>query len=186
MTNEQSTEPHSPLGALLRRYRETAGLSQEALAERAGISSRGLLYLERGRHRPYPATLRRLADALALTPQEREALALATRRPGAPRPLPTTRSTRRAPLRPQRRPRSHRRLRGTTSPRPSPVLWAASAPRPACRSCSRPTASSPWSAPAAWGKPGSPWQSPRAASTATPTGPGWWSWPRWPTPDSCR
>src|SRR5579884_2465087 len=87
MTNEQSTEPHSPLGALLRRYRETAGLSQEALAERAGISSRGLLYLERGRHRPYPATLRRLADALALTPQEREALALATRRPGGAAPL---------------------------------------------------------------------------------------------------
>jgi tetratricopeptide (TPR) repeat protein/transcriptional regulator with XRE-family HTH domain len=60
-------------GDLLRCAREAAGLSQEALAERAGLSPRGLLYLERGRHRPHPATLRRLADALALTVPEREA-----------------------------------------------------------------------------------------------------------------
>jgi transcriptional regulator with XRE-family HTH domain len=39
-------------GALLRRYREEAGLTQEALAERAGLSARGISDLERGiRHR---------------------------------------------------------------------------------------------------------------------------------------
>lgn len=70
---------HHALGDLLRRYREAAGLSQEALAERAGLSPRGLLYLERGGRRPYPATLHRLADALSLTTEEREALTRAAR-----------------------------------------------------------------------------------------------------------
>ena len=70
---------YNACGDLIRRYREAAGLSQEALAERAGLSPRGLLYLERGKHRPYPGTLIRLADALALTPHEREALIQAVR-----------------------------------------------------------------------------------------------------------
>ncbi len=74
---KQPSESLRTFGTLLRRYREAAGLSQEALADCAGLSSRGLLYLERGMHRPYPATMRRLADALTLTAQEREALALA-------------------------------------------------------------------------------------------------------------
>ena len=65
----QPAGAHQAVGDLLRRYREVAGLSQEALAERAGMSPRGLLYLERGMRRPYPATLRRLADALSLTPR---------------------------------------------------------------------------------------------------------------------
>ena len=51
-------------GALLKRYREAAGLTQEELAERAELSVRGLIYLERGQRRPYPSTVRRLADAL--------------------------------------------------------------------------------------------------------------------------
>ena len=58
--------PYHSFGDLLRRYRERAGLSQEALAERAGLSARGLLYLERGKHRPHPGTLAHLADALSL------------------------------------------------------------------------------------------------------------------------
>ena len=37
-------------GELLRRYRVAAGLTQEALAERAGISTRGVSDLERRRH----------------------------------------------------------------------------------------------------------------------------------------
>src|SRR5437868_1376814 len=82
MMHGQLSGSHVSFGDLLRRYREAAGLSQEALAERAALSPRGLLYLERGMHRPYPGTLRRLADALSLTPQEREALMLA----GPPRP----------------------------------------------------------------------------------------------------
>jgi transcriptional regulator with XRE-family HTH domain len=54
-------------GGLLRHYRLAAGLSQDALAEAAGLSKRGISDLERGRRRaPYPTTVRRLADALNL------------------------------------------------------------------------------------------------------------------------
>jgi transcriptional regulator with XRE-family HTH domain len=49
-------------GTLLQRYRLAAGLSQEALAERAGVSARALSDLERGRRQaPYPHTVRQLA-----------------------------------------------------------------------------------------------------------------------------
>ena len=54
-------------GSVLQRFRIAAGLSQEELAERAGLSRRGISDLERGaRRRPHPATVRRLAEALAL------------------------------------------------------------------------------------------------------------------------
>ena len=63
---------------LLRRYRAAAGLTQEELAERAGLSGRGVADLERGvRVAPYLRTVRRLADALGLS-EERTAF-LATR-----------------------------------------------------------------------------------------------------------
>jgi predicted ATPase/DNA-binding XRE family transcriptional regulator len=59
-------------GARLRRLRETQGLSQEELAERAGVSSHAVSALERGtRTRPYPHTVRALADALGLEGQDR-------------------------------------------------------------------------------------------------------------------
>jgi non-specific serine/threonine protein kinase len=59
-------------GDILRRYREQAGLSQEELAEKAGVSAAGISALERGvRQQPYPATLRQLADALGLADRER-------------------------------------------------------------------------------------------------------------------
>src|SRR5690348_10998789 len=62
-------------GDRLRRAREAAGLSQEALAERAGVSARGISDLERGlRRQPRLETVRRLADALRLDPSERAAL----------------------------------------------------------------------------------------------------------------
>jgi predicted ATPase/transcriptional regulator with XRE-family HTH domain len=77
-------------GALIARYRLHAGLTQQQLAERAQMSARGLAYLEHGRRRPYPDTLRRLADALALTPEQRGDLADAVRAdgPAAPSSLP--------------------------------------------------------------------------------------------------
>lgn len=63
------------LGSLLRALREAAGLSQEELAERAGLSPHAISALERGtRTRPYPHTLRSLASALELDDEQRAAL----------------------------------------------------------------------------------------------------------------
>ena len=65
---------------LLRQLRRAASLSQEELAERAGLSVRGISDLERGlRHVPRPETVRMLADALALAADDRAALLAAAR-----------------------------------------------------------------------------------------------------------
>jgi class 3 adenylate cyclase len=70
-----------PFGKLLQQHRQAAGLSQGELAERAGLSLRGIADLERGvRNTPYPSTVRRLAQALVLDDAQRAAL-LAARRP---------------------------------------------------------------------------------------------------------
>ena len=62
----------SAFGDLLRRYRLAAGLTQEALAERTGLSVRGLSDLERGARRtPQSGTVRRLLRALDLSEAER-------------------------------------------------------------------------------------------------------------------
>ena len=67
-------------GALLRRHRLAAGLTQDALARQAGLSARGIADLERGARRsPYPATIQRLADALQLDRIQRASLATAAR-----------------------------------------------------------------------------------------------------------
>src|SRR5260370_13315086 len=66
-------------GALLRRFRLAAGLSQEELAERAGMSARGISDLERGVHRvPYRHTLIRLSEVLGLDPDQRATMETAT------------------------------------------------------------------------------------------------------------
>src|SRR5262245_8056821 len=70
-------------GEILRRLRSAAALSQEELAERAGLSRHGISDLERGARRvPGFETVRRLADALALGEGDRKAL-LAAARPAA-------------------------------------------------------------------------------------------------------
>jgi predicted ATPase/DNA-binding XRE family transcriptional regulator len=72
----------SDFGGLLRRYRVAAGLTQEELAERAGVSTRGISDLERGAHGlPRRDTLQLLLDALDLSPANRTTLAAAARRP---------------------------------------------------------------------------------------------------------
>jgi transcriptional regulator with XRE-family HTH domain len=54
-------------GGLLRQLRIAAGYSQEALAQRAGLSVDGVAALEAGRrHRPRAFTVGVLADALGL------------------------------------------------------------------------------------------------------------------------
>jgi transcriptional regulator with XRE-family HTH domain len=69
-------------GPLLLKHRLHAGLSQEELAERAGLSRRGISDLERGQRRaPYLATVRRLADALGLDEPGRSGLLAAARPP---------------------------------------------------------------------------------------------------------
>jgi transcriptional regulator with XRE-family HTH domain/tetratricopeptide (TPR) repeat protein len=62
-TAEASVTP----GAWLRQQRKAAGLTQEDLAERSGVSVRTIADLERGRTRkPYPSSLRALVRALGL------------------------------------------------------------------------------------------------------------------------
>src|SRR5262245_716926 len=69
-------------GELLRRFRGVARLTQEELAERAGMSARAVSDLERGVHGlPRKDTLRLLLDALALSPADRASLTAAARRP---------------------------------------------------------------------------------------------------------
>src|SRR4051794_6058846 len=64
---------------VLRRYRHQVGLTQEELAEAAGLSVRGLRYLERGLRHPTRDTVRRVVAALDLSPAEGSALARAGR-----------------------------------------------------------------------------------------------------------
>ncbi|MGW5719843.1 ATP-binding protein [Amycolatopsis sp. NPDC003865] len=74
--------------ALLKRLRLAAGLTQEALAERAGVSPRAVSDLERDPRRlPRLDTVRLLADALAPAEADRAAL-LAAARPAGPPPSP--------------------------------------------------------------------------------------------------
>ncbi|MDP9356160.1 MAG: helix-turn-helix domain-containing protein, partial [Chloroflexota bacterium] len=76
-------------GDLLRRHRLAAGLTQEELAERAGLSARGLSDLEQGvRSAPRKDTLTLLLDALRPSPEERSVLLAAARRPPTLRPSP--------------------------------------------------------------------------------------------------
>lgn len=62
-------------GELLRTHRTAAGFTQAQLAERAGLSEQAISTLERGtRRRPRADTLRTLASALGLAPEERTRL----------------------------------------------------------------------------------------------------------------
>ncbi len=79
-------------GELLRRHRRAAGLSQEDLARRAGLSVDAIAALERGRRRaPRQLTVRLLADALGLDPAAQSAFVAASNESApllTPRPAP--------------------------------------------------------------------------------------------------
>lgn len=77
-------------GDLLRHYRDAAGLTQEELAERAGLSLNAIGLLERrARHRPRAYTVNRLAEALALDAADRTRFESAARQlGGAPSATP--------------------------------------------------------------------------------------------------
>ncbi|MFI7585482.1 ATP-binding protein [Spongisporangium articulatum] len=95
-----------PFAAVLRRLREARALTQEELAERAGLTVKAVGALERGeRLRPYPHTVRALADALGADAAERGALVAAVpprtggRRPSAAAsPAPTVTAGGRTPF----------------------------------------------------------------------------------------
>jgi predicted ATPase/transcriptional regulator with XRE-family HTH domain len=95
--------PSEPFAELLRRHRLAAQLTQEALAERSRLSAQAIGALERGvRRNPYRTTVDLLADALGLSPEQREELAASARgrrRPRARRRQPPEWS-RRLPLPP--------------------------------------------------------------------------------------
>lgn len=87
--------PHEPadngshdreFAQLLRHQRLALGLTQEALAEKARMSVEAVSALERGwRRRPHRATVLRLAEALGLSPADRQGFLAAARPPGVPR-----------------------------------------------------------------------------------------------------
>src|SRR4051794_11686872 len=71
--SRMANPPEEIFGERLRRLRISAGLTQEALAARAGLSDQAIGTLEQGqRRRPYPNTVRALADALGPAANERD------------------------------------------------------------------------------------------------------------------
>jgi transcriptional regulator with XRE-family HTH domain len=81
-----------PFGALLRRYRIAAGLTQEELAERASLGRRSIGDLERAvGHRPRKDTVALLATALTLSPEDHQSLAEAARQTLRSTPSPQSR-----------------------------------------------------------------------------------------------
>jgi class 3 adenylate cyclase/tetratricopeptide (TPR) repeat protein len=79
MSGMAAVQPLS-FGTLLRRSRRAVGLTQEELAEQAGLSVRGISDLERGaKHRPHKDTVQLLADTLGLSGEERATFEAAAR-----------------------------------------------------------------------------------------------------------
>ncbi|MCB0998195.1 MAG: AAA family ATPase [Acidimicrobiales bacterium] len=96
-------------GASLRRLRIAAGLTQERLAERSGISAAGVAALEAGRRNsPRLTTVGLLCDALGVDPAQRAALIATARGEGARPAAPSTTDRRsiEVPPAPQRRQRT--------------------------------------------------------------------------------
>jgi predicted ATPase/DNA-binding XRE family transcriptional regulator len=82
-----------PFATALRRLRARSGLTQQELAQRAGLSSKAISALERGeRRRPYIHTVRAIAGALGLDREEHVALiaGLTQREHSAQLPVPAS------------------------------------------------------------------------------------------------
>src|SRR5918997_6366331 len=78
---QPSESPQLRFGDLLRRLRVARGLTQEQLAERTGLSVRGISDLERGvRNVPYRETILRLIAGLGLGTDEHALLLSFARR----------------------------------------------------------------------------------------------------------
>ncbi|MFE2077700.1 helix-turn-helix transcriptional regulator [Streptomyces misionensis] len=124
-------------GAVLRRLRENAGLTQDELERRAGVSVSTIRGLETGkRGNPRMTTVRQLADALALRREEREEL-LRAAVPG--RRVARTPPARRRRVRGERPKRSWCRLRCRCRRRRRGARWPASAWQPVLRNVREPS-----------------------------------------------
>ena len=89
----EASTPPGDFAIALRRLRESRSLTQEELAERSGLTAKAIGALERGeRRRPYPHTVRSLADGLALDDDERASLvaAVPSRDAGTRAPAPAS------------------------------------------------------------------------------------------------
>ncbi|HLZ22878.1 MAG TPA: tetratricopeptide repeat protein [Ktedonobacterales bacterium] len=84
-----SATQRTAFATLLNHYRITAGLTQEELAERAGVSVRSISDMERGvPHTPRKATIHLLAVALDLSAPDYDAFVAAARGRNAPATAP--------------------------------------------------------------------------------------------------
>lgn len=54
----------------LRQLRERAALTQQDLANKSGVTRSTIMRLENGADTPYPTTIRKLAAALEVSPQD--------------------------------------------------------------------------------------------------------------------
>ncbi|MFE7329398.1 helix-turn-helix domain-containing protein [Streptomyces sp. NPDC057565] len=66
MHNLPSDDALQRFGTHVRRLREERELSLEVLAERSGLSFRGLIYIEHGRRNPSLLTVLKLASGLSI------------------------------------------------------------------------------------------------------------------------
>jgi len=105
-----------PFAGVLRGLRTEAGLTQEELAEAAGLSSRAISYLERGEvATPHKDTVRLLANALGLAGQARTRFEAAARGRGGTGAREAAAATRTLPRTVPRR-RAHGYESGSGSP----------------------------------------------------------------------
>ena len=58
------------IGANIVKYRKLNGISQKYLANKIGISSQGLLKIEKGISSPSARTIRKIVDVLCITPNQ--------------------------------------------------------------------------------------------------------------------
>jgi transcriptional regulator with XRE-family HTH domain len=71
MHNQKSGDPQiKRMDGTIRRLRQLRALSQRELAQRAGLDTATINRIERGKQRPMPRTIRKLADALGVTTEE--------------------------------------------------------------------------------------------------------------------
>lgn len=66
--------PPLDVGALVRHWRQRRRLSQQALSDQCGVSTRHLSYIETGKARPSPTMVGQLSEALAVPLRERRRL----------------------------------------------------------------------------------------------------------------